>query len=690
MKRREVLKLGALTAGATALSGPMFAQAQRAVKRVLVVFKCHLDVGFSLTQAQVMRKYFDVYFPVAIERAAQLRTGGGDRYIWTTGSWLLYEYLEQATRAQRKAMEEAVGRGDIAWHALPFTWQTEMLDRSMIKGGLGFAAELDRRFGRTTTGAKMTDVPGHTRGIIAPLAAHGVTMLDIGVNAASTPPDVPDVFLWKDAAGKSLVMLYHRHDYGGVVQVPGSDLAIDVQVREDNSGPHTEAEIAAIYAKLRAHFPGATVEAANLTDVARAVEPYRGGLPLVTEEIGDTWIYGIPSDPPKVARYREVARLREGWLTQRKFAVGDATDRQLLRRLLLSVEHTWGTDTKSYLDKDHYRPADLKKVLDTAPYRVMTTSWQEKRDDLDQAVTTLPAALREEALQGLAALGVGAAPIDGMSTHDAARPIETTHFMMAVDAQTGAIVRLQNRATKREWASADHPLALFTYQTLSAEDYTDFLARYIVVKSWWAPGDFGKPNIAAFGALSQQWHPKLLACSVGKQGAATRMLLRLGIDDPVAAATGNVAWPAEIYLEVLLPDVEPVVLLRLVTRGKIANRLPEAMWLTFHPSGAERRGWTLDKVGETVAVSDVVRGGGRAMHAVAGSIEYKDAAGPVFRIDTLDAPVVALGDRTPLDFSSQLPTLADGVHFGLFNNGWGTNYPQWCGGDWTYRFSLSA
>ena len=44
----------------------------------------------------------------------------------------------------------------------------------------------------------MTDVTGHTRGIIAPLAEHGVKLLDIGPNAACTAPDVPPVFLWKD------------------------------------------------------------------------------------------------------------------------------------------------------------------------------------------------------------------------------------------------------------------------------------------------------------------------------------------------------------------------------------------------------------------------------------------------------------------------------------------------------------
>src|SRR3954447_22570141 len=141
------------------------------VKRVLVMFKCHFDAGFVDTQTAVVHKYFAQYFPQAIDLASKLRQSGNERYVWTTGSWLLYEYLEQATNEERARMEKAISAGDIAWHALPFTWQTELLDSSMISGAVGLSQALDRRFGRTTTGAKMSDVPGYTRGLIAPLAA---------------------------------------------------------------------------------------------------------------------------------------------------------------------------------------------------------------------------------------------------------------------------------------------------------------------------------------------------------------------------------------------------------------------------------------------------------------------------------------------------------------------------------------
>ncbi len=146
------------------------AAAQRSMKKVYVFTKCHLDIGFTDTERNVLATYFDDYFLRAMKVARGLRTTGGDeRYVWTIASWMLYEYLEQASAEQRKRMEEAVADGDIAWHALPFTWQSEMLDRSLVRSSLNISARLDQRFRKRTIAGKLTDVPGHTRGLIAPL-----------------------------------------------------------------------------------------------------------------------------------------------------------------------------------------------------------------------------------------------------------------------------------------------------------------------------------------------------------------------------------------------------------------------------------------------------------------------------------------------------------------------------------------
>ncbi len=660
------------------------------VHTVLLVAKCHLDVGFTLTQAKVIREYFDTYYPVAMKTAADLRLGGSDRYTWTTGSWLLYEYLEQADAAQRRAVEQAVSHRDIAWHGLPFSWQTEMVDRSMVEGALGFSQSLDQRFGVNTIGAKMTDVPGHSRGLVAPLDEAGIRLLDIGVNAASTPPQVPELFLWKEPSGRSLAVMYHHHDYGGVLEIPGAGVAVDVEVRGDNSGPHTPAEIAAIYAKLRARYPGAKVKAATMNDVAAAVETVRSQLPVVTSEIGDTWIYGCASDPYKVARYRSAARLRRGWVAQGRFAAGDTTDRELLRRLLLGAEHTWGTDTKSYLDDEHYPPASLASVIAEPGYVVMESSWKEKRDDIDIALARLPVDLQKQATAALRELHPAAPNTFRMATHDAGKPIETQHFVMRLDRETGAILGLRNKTTGVDWAGPKRPLALFTYQTLSSEQYTAYMKRYLRIETDWGPKDFGKPGIENFGAASGEWHPQVVRCLVATSGTEDRVVLELAIADRAAEQRGNVAWPRQIFLEMRFPVDTARIDLRLVTLSKTENRMPEAMWLTFSPHDIVPQSWELEKVNQPISASHVVSGGGRAMHAVSSAVHCRTALNQLFELQTLDAPVIAFGERSPLNFSLQVPDFAAGAHVCLFNNCWGTNYPQWSGGDWTYRFQLFA
>lgn len=543
--RRDFVK-AALVAGRVAVSAPLYGpDAQTSehgaahVKRVLCVFKCHLDVGFTDTQANVMRKYFNEYYPQAIQVAAQMRASGQDRYVWTTGSWLLYEYLEQASAEQRREMEQAVVAGDIAWHALPFSWQTEFLDRSMIVGALGLSQALDQRFGRKTIGAKMTDVPCHSRAIVGPLAENGITLLHIGVNPGSSAPEVPAVFVWRDPTGTSITMLYERHSYGGVLQIPNSDLAVAIEMRGDNNGPHTVDETKKIYRDLRSRFPNAKVSASNLSEIATAVNAFRDKFPVITDELGDTWIYGVPSDPVKVARYREVARMRREWIKDGHFHTGDETDRNLLRRLALVPEHTWGTDTKRYLDYDHYKPRDLSQMLDKPNYKIMETSWEEKRKDIDDAVASLPQPLRSQANERLRALQPREPPYASLKSRGGDLTFENDHLVLALDSKTGAIHRLENKRTQRDWAAPEHPLALFSYQTLSQEDFTRFIATYVIGNASWTQQDFGKPHIDRFGAVSRVWQPSLIGCWSGNGEQGHRVVAQLKIDDTEAERLGR-------------------------------------------------------------------------------------------------------------------------------------------------------
>lgn len=175
------------------------------ISEIIVLFKTHLDVGYTDFAENVVKNYMEVFIPGALNVAKQMR-GEKERFIWTTGSWLISRFLDESP--QREEMEDAIRNGDIRWHGLPFTIHTELMDRELFQYGLSLSQKLDERFGMKTIAAKMTDVPGHTRAMVSELANAGLKFLHLGVNPASSVPDVPPLFRWKAPDGQEIVVMY--------------------------------------------------------------------------------------------------------------------------------------------------------------------------------------------------------------------------------------------------------------------------------------------------------------------------------------------------------------------------------------------------------------------------------------------------------------------------------------------------
>jgi hypothetical protein len=84
----------------------------------------------------------------------------------------------------------------------------------------------------------------------------------------------------------------------------------------------------------------------------------------------------------------------------------------------------------------------------------------------------------------------------------------------------------------------------------------------------------------------------------------------------------------------------------------------------------------------------VVRGGNRKLHAIDRYVAYRDGRDHLF-IESMDAPLLAPGQPSLLDFNNKPPPLKKGMHFNLYNNVWGTNFPMWYDEDARFRFVLS-
>jgi len=707
------------------------------VTDVLVMFKSHLDVGFTNTEDAVLRMYFDEHIPNAVARSSDRRVRGTDRFVWTIPAWLLYRYLEQADPGCRAVSEECILAGDMAWHALPFTWFTEMLDQSAIAASIGFSRALDERYGVVTTAARLTDVPGHSRGLIRPLADAGVTFLDVGCNPGCRPPrvpfvltdltdpsifDVPDpdhltwldeepvhkdfatssdevsrfateglnsarthLFRWVAPDDAAIAVLYHPNGYGSTVRIPGTTTAVSMRVHGDNLSPHSEASIDSAFSSLRKKFPNARVRAASLSDIGAFVTAAPDPLPVVDQEIGDTWIYGTGSDPAKSSSLREVLRLRAQWIADGRLASGDAQDLRLLGDLIMSPEHNWGLNTSVYLRRwDTYRIDELAAARAADPsLAFLEAEWAHQRERAWTAVRTLDDPLRQEGQERLAALSQRPVPIPGRVLDDCVTA-DNGRLILRVDAVTGAIASLVDRSSGREWAGVSG-LAQFSYQVFSAQDYLRFNQAYNTAAFTY--NDFGKPHLAEYGVGSQLYVAPSATVSAYTADEGTGAHVTLTAPQYAPDDEGTAGWPADIQLRFHLRPGRPQVDITCWVAGKPANRRPEALWLSFVPDAPDNQGWLLDKVDLPVAPHDVVPGGGRHLHGVGRGASYADDRGWL-ALETLDAHLVSPGERALLRYDDEPLDTTGGMHVNLYNNLWGTAFPQWYDTDMRFRFVL--
>ncbi|HWQ59209.1 MAG TPA: DUF5054 domain-containing protein, partial [Clostridia bacterium] len=404
----------------------------RDVKRVIVIFKTHLDIGYTALAADILKKYREEFIPAAVDLALTANRDGKKRFLWTVGSYLIKHYFDHADDAGCAArLEAAIRRGDVRWHGLACTTHTELMDKALFRYGLSISKELDARFSVKTIAAKMTDVPGHTIAMVPLLAGAGIEYLHIGVNNGSRAPEVPQLFRWR--RGGDEVIVHYAGGYGAA-SVLENGVALTFCHAQDNAGPPTLEWLEAEYRALEARYPNATIEAGTLDDFARAVREVRDMLPVVTQEIGDTWIHGVTTDPLKVSGFSRLLALTEEWVKSGALDPESPAYGAFMEPLLLVAEHTWGMDTKKYLfdftnwikadfraarqrDRTDYslfspRNAHILAALrdelrayrgenEVSSYSTFEASHAEQRAYIGRAIAALPERLADEARQAL-------------------------------------------------------------------------------------------------------------------------------------------------------------------------------------------------------------------------------------------------------------------------------------------------
>lgn len=681
------------------------------IKKVHVVYKTHLDVGFTDMARNVVDNYINNFIPRAISLANSVnREGEPKKFVWTVGSWLIDEYLRRTDGKEKKALIDAINKGYVTWHGLPFTTHSELMDQDLFEYGISISKQLDKTFRKNTIAAKMTDVPGHTRGIIHLLSNNGIKYLHIGVNGVSHKPDVYDTFVWKDSNGKKIIVDYCQ-GYGKTSLVPGFDEAMVLAASSDNFGPPSKENIDKQLKEIQAQFPGAVVEASTLDNYARALLKIKDKLPVVTDEIGDTWIHGVASDPFKVSAFLELLRIKNRWLGENKIKKDSSEYREFMRYLLMIPEHTWGLDFKKYLaDYKNWRKEDFQKARrqdilqdayipdeyklygdfarnefkaqiknmkwDERRYSYFESSHEEQRKYILSAIETLPSDLKQEAQSAVNNLRIF--PKED-STYQ-----ELT-FGKAYNIGSFETEVLPDASIKVLLQGAEKPIILgkISYQLFGTNTYKKWEKEYMVnsvENKTWAIPDFLKPGIEDAGIPAEN---SFYSCDAQRCFIkGNELIIRAGFNGKECSEYG---CPRDVIIKYIINGRE--IQMNAYFSGKDASRLPEALWISHFTGNCPVKNVQLLKLGEIIDPFKVVKYGNRNYHAVE-KVLFKLGKYSI-GIVPMDSKIVSPGEMRLYDFNQQFANPYKGFHFNLYNNLWGTNFKMWYDEDIISRFKIT-
>jgi len=632
------------------------------VEKVYVVFKTHLDVGFTDFPSVVAERYVSNFIPKALDVSERLYAEGAkEKYVWTTGSWLVWKYLQTASPQAVKRLEAAIERGDIVWNAVPYTVESETMNADLFETCLLLPRKLDEKYGKKTIAAKMTDVPGHTRSIVSLMSRTGIRFLHIGVNSACPVPGVSDFCRWRDVDGRELILAYQK-DYGSESTLPGGKALISVNFTGDNHGPHSYERVKAIYADLHKRYPQARIIASSFNEIAEELEAVRDQLPVVTSEIGDTWIYGYGSAPIRMAKFRALSALYSDWLRQGKIEKDSDSALNFALELGLIGEHTQGLDVKTHLRNwDKYDMDAFLQARSTAPFQKMEQAWRELDQYLFTAIGYLPETLQTEALAKMKEVDTPSVP-------------QFTAEVKEMQPVPWNISLLKGGALKLKGLS---------YQMLDYGDYSRFFDNYLRNRYGWALDDLGKTGLDQSKAVSLSLPAQAIRQEIRKEKKGVRTITELAFLEQ--AGVDKRVYPEKMYVDVLEHKRGKRAEIALTIVNKPAVRLPEAYWFSF--GADEICSIVAEKMGERVDLLDVVEMGNRQQHGIDRYVDLVTSDG-TFRIWSGAAFLVNIGEAKGLNYSLNYPDKQGGIHFNLSNNLWNTNFSMWNEGSLTYRFTV--
>ncbi len=368
------------------------------VTNVVVVFKMHVDIGYTNWAEGVLQKYCNEMLEEtlkSIEETSSLPKT--EQFVWTIPAWPLKYMLENCTEEKRIKLEKAIKEMRIIPHALPVTFETEASDLENLVRGLSYASEINTTYNLPQArDAKLTDVPSHSRILPTVLKNAGVDFLHLGCNPGSASPDVPNLFWWQGPDGSKLLTFYWAEYYGSGI-LPPKDWPHKTWLAmihtHENSGAPTPEEVAELLKTAKEKMPDVNIKIGRLSDFYDLLMKEKPELPIVTGDMPDTWIHGYMSMPreTKLSKYLQRETYNTEILNSQMIQWGMSNHsieeyiNDAVENMILYEEHTFGA-AMTHADQHKWTYNDEFKINKSlGNYDFIEGTWREKGNRIRNA-----------------------------------------------------------------------------------------------------------------------------------------------------------------------------------------------------------------------------------------------------------------------------------------------------------------